>query len=192
MDYADVGGVATKMYKIHEKIKGDQIKTKVKRIFPAHERVDPFISINDMLSHNIDIRPICFVFYRRCLEKVGLYDEKLPVLGDMDFHFRFIVHFDMAFIDQALAHYHHRPLIKGAASNSVHSGKIQTYNNLILNKYIRNAMKANKLSFGDMLMQARYFESLSKDLGFFIKLSKAFGRVKIYIFWFIKKLLFRG
>ena len=186
MDYADVGGVITKMDRKYEKVKGDQIKIKVTRGYPYQEGVYPFISINDMLSHRFDLRPICFVFYRRCLEKVGLYDEKLPVLGDMDFHFRFIMHFDIAFIDEVLAHYHYRPLIKGAASNSVHSGKIEIYKNLIFNKYIRNDFKANKHSFGDMLMQARYFYSLNKDL-----MENRFNfKFKKLLKLIIKKLLF--
>ena len=191
MDYAEVGGVITKMDRIYEKIKGKEIKTKVTRSFPTHEGVYPFISINDMLSHKFDFRPICFVFYRRCLEKVGFYDEKLPVLGDMDFHFRFIVHFDIAFIDEVMAHYHYRPLHKGAAANSVHSGKTAIYKNLVMNKYIRNAIKSNKMSFGEVLMQARYFYNINEDLKFFIALGKLFSKFRKFMFFCIRKLLFR-
>ena len=42
------------------------------------------------------------MYYRKCFGKVRLYDEKLPVLGDLYFNLRFIAHFDIAFKDEIL------------------------------------------------------------------------------------------
>jgi len=84
-----------------------------------------------MLAHDFDSRPISFIYYKKCLDKVGLYDDKLPVLADLDFHLLFIVHFDIAFINKLLAHYHLRPLSKGAAGNSIHTCKIEVFNKYI-------------------------------------------------------------
>ena len=113
-----------------------------------------------MLAHDFDSRQISFIYYKKCLDKVGLYYDKLPVLADLDVHLRFIVHFDIAFINKVLAHYHLRPLRKGAAGNSIHTCKIEVFNNLVFNKYIGEDFKKGNLGIGSALMQAIYYNKL--------------------------------
>ena len=184
------------MDKIYEKVKDNKIKKIASKHFPHIEspslEIIKFVSINDILSNDFDSRPISFMYYRKCLDKVGLYDDKLPVLGDLDFNLRFIVQFDIAFIDEVLAHYHLRPLRKGAAGNSIHTGKIEVYNNLVFNKYIREDFKKGNLDIGSMLMQAIYYNKLKNKMDFYHKKNKFFNRIKVFVKKMIKSLFFRS
>ena len=188
MDYADVGGVVTKVDKIYEKVKGDKIIKVGVGHFGYYKEQKSFLFINDIFSDRFKIWTMAFIFRRSCLDIVGLYDEKLPVLGDMDFNFRFIKNFDIAFIDETLAHYHRRPQLKGVAGNSINSGTIETYQNLVFNKYIREDFNKGKLNFGAAIMQARYFYRLNKDL----MENRFYYKFKRFVKLIIKKLLFRG
>jgi glycosyltransferase involved in cell wall biosynthesis len=188
VDYADIGGVVTKVDKIYEKVKGDKIIKVGVGHFGYYKEQKSFLFINDIFSDRFKIWTMAFIFRRSCLDIVGLYDEKLPVLGDMDFNFRFIKNFDIAFIDETLAHYHRRPQLKGVAGNSINSGTIETYQNLVFNKYIREDFNKGKLNFGAAIMQARYFYRLNKDL----MENRFYYKFKRFVKLIIKKLLFRG
>ena len=198
IDYADIGGVVTKVDRVYEKIKED----KIKKLFVLKHNYDnyynnfqhPFFHIEDVLSRSSSpFYTIAFVYRRRSLNKVGMYDEKLPVLGDMDFNFRFIMNFDVAFIDEALAYYHRRATVrKGEQSNSIYSGGINFYNPLIINKYIRSDVKKGNLGLGSAIIQAQYFAKLKRDLKFYHLENRFYNKFKIFLKRCVKKLIFRS
>ncbi|WP_114178748.1 glycosyltransferase family 2 protein [Propionibacterium freudenreichii] len=55
------------------------------------------------------IVPICLVYRRAVHDRVGLYAEDYPVIGDYVFHLRLLQAGEVGFIDHALANWHHRP-----------------------------------------------------------------------------------
>jgi hypothetical protein len=52
--------------------------------------------------------PIAFVFRREVLERIGGFNETLPVLGDWFFNLEFLLEDDIAVLPEPLARYHHR------------------------------------------------------------------------------------
>ena len=76
--------------------------------------------------------------------------------------------------------------VQGVAGNSINSGTIETYQNLVLNKYIREDFKKGKLSFGAAIMQARYVYTLNKDL----MENRFYYKFKRFVKLIIKRLLF--
>jgi glycosyltransferase involved in cell wall biosynthesis len=108
--------------------------------------------------------PITFIYRRKALEKVGYYDESLPVLGDWDFGIRFIEKYDVDFIDPgyALAFYHHRPFTPNSDGNSNFGGgdeKHRYYSNKLMNKYLRRELAEGKLGVGYIMSSVRYEQS---------------------------------
>lgn len=67
--------------------------------------------------------PICLLIRKEVVDKIGLYNAKLPVLGDWDYNLRILLVGDIGTINKPLAYYHHR--IQAGTSiygNSVTSG----------------------------------------------------------------------
>ncbi len=88
--------------------------------------------------------PISFLFKRSVYDKIGGYDERLPVLGDWDFNIRFLKEADIGVIPELLALYHHRDTITDANDvygNTVNAGiaKHVKYDAILRNHYMRTS-----------------------------------------------------
>lgn len=60
------------------------------------------------------------VLHRRALhEKIGLFDESLPVVGDFDFMLRALQESQVLFLERPLAYWRQRPQAEGEQSNSI-------------------------------------------------------------------------
>ncbi len=59
--------------------------------------------------------PIAFLYRRVIYDRLGGYNETLPVLGDWEFNLRFLLEADIGVIRERLANYHHRDLEPDAA-----------------------------------------------------------------------------
>jgi glycosyltransferase involved in cell wall biosynthesis len=100
---------------------------------------------NTILNHS-------FVYRRAVLNTIGLYDEDMPVLGDWDFNLRFLMKYDIHFINQALAYYHIRkdnPQYGNTITNN-----IQTHievRNKINNKLLREDLSKHRLGLGFLI-----------------------------------------
>ena len=108
--------------------------------------------------------PITFIYRRSVLGEIGYYDETLPVLGDWDFGIRFLQKYDVEFLDPgfALANYHHRKFVAGAAGNSnFGSGqeRHRYYANKLMNKYFRQELAEGRLGVGYIMSQQRYTQN---------------------------------
>jgi glycosyltransferase involved in cell wall biosynthesis len=108
--------------------------------------------------------PITFLYLRNSLEKVGYYDESLPVLGDWDFGIRFLKAYDVEFLDPGypLAYYHHRKYEAGSdTNNSFGDGteKHRYWSNKLLNKYLREELSSGRLGVGYIMNELRYGRS---------------------------------
>ena len=75
------------------------------------------VQIAEMAAGNI-FPPISFLFHRSLWERLGGFDETLPVLGDWDFNLRFLIEADIGVLPLPLANYHHRSDEGGEALGS--------------------------------------------------------------------------
>ncbi|NFN18989.1 glycosyltransferase [Clostridium botulinum] len=141
-------GVITYSNKVIEKINNEKII--IKKVKPFNTYLKGIISIYDLCIKNL-FSPISFIYRRSVFDKIGLYDETLPVLGDWEFNLRFIKKYDIHIIEERLANYHQRPKIKnGINSNSIIGGKNKHfyYETILKNRLLREELHENKLGIG--------------------------------------------
>lgn len=112
--------VLTGVYRVHETYKNQ-------KMWPVHIEKFPLtqekLTYNGMIGGNT-FPPIAALFRRSVLQKVGLFDASLPVLGDWEFNLRAVREGPFVFIPQRLANYHTRtPESDNAAGNSIIVGE---------------------------------------------------------------------
>lgn len=169
-------GVVVSTDCITEQIKGKKIKTiKTERWIPGTTD----ISLYQQCFINY-ATPITFLYRRSVFKTIGYYDESLPVNGDWEFALRFLLHYDIDFIESehALAFYHHRPKNKGVEGNSVFADrKLHDHNmNALGNKFLRKDISEGKLGIGFIInsmrdqhqretpLQSQIYNQLSNDI----------------------------
>lgn len=113
--------------------------------------------------------PITFIYRREVYKKIGYYDETLPVAGDWDFALRFLLQYDIDFLDskEALAYYHHRPATKGINQNSVfvdNGLKHEQVLNRLTNHYLRTDIARGVVGLGYYISSARVANESSSRL----------------------------
>jgi len=149
-------GVVARTNRIDEKLTDGKAKhQKTTRWLPDLKAV----SLYRQLIEN-QMTPITFLYTRKAYESVGGYDETLPVTGDWEFGIRFLLKYDVEFIDPgfALANYHHRKFKKGKQGNTSYGGNDlhRYYVNKIQNKYLREELTEGKLGIGYIMSQNKY------------------------------------
>jgi glycosyltransferase involved in cell wall biosynthesis len=119
-----------------------------------------------MLRENL-MPPISFLFRRSAYEEVGSFSETLPVLGDWDFHIRFLRRFDIGRLDEELAYYHHRHSSVGIYGNTVISGRRdhEFYRTWLQNQTLRQELANGSASevFGGYAGNVEQFGSASVE-----------------------------
>ena len=129
-----IRGIVCYTQNIYEKVTHTQTIEYVKTE-PFHLRPQN-ITLSAILRHNQF--PIhSFVYYRDVLEKVGLYDETLPVLGDWEFNIRFLKYFDIDVLPHEYVNYHKR--IESEYGNTAQNqlDKHHRYEAITRNKILR-------------------------------------------------------
>jgi glycosyltransferase involved in cell wall biosynthesis len=113
------------------------------------------VSLWRMLESNT-FPPISFLFSRRAYEDVGPFDEQLRVLGDWDFHIRFLLAHDIAVLPEVLAYYHHRPSGAGIYGNSVHDGQDahRLTRSRMENRLLREDLRQGRYGIGSAMAQS--------------------------------------
>jgi glycosyltransferase involved in cell wall biosynthesis len=155
-----IGGVATRMIEVVERIvDGKPVAERQRPINPDLKA----ITIAEMARNNL-ITPISFLYRRAVHERVGMYDETLPVLGDWEFYLRLLRHYDIRLIDEPLAYYHKRSGT-GAYGNTVIGGVSQHHETeaRIRNRLLRQDLDAGIIGMGTLLAlgrQSRYVDEL--------------------------------
>ncbi|NFO04757.1 glycosyltransferase [Clostridium botulinum] len=155
----ECSGVITHSNKVIEKVEGEIIS--IKKIKPFNTYLKQIIDLYELCLKNL-FSPISFIYRRKVFEKIGYYDESLPVLGDWEFNLRFIKLYDIHIIEERLANYHQRPQIKkGIYSNSIVGGRKTHlyYETLIKNKLLRVDIKSGKLGMGTIINLSRGYKS---------------------------------
>jgi len=120
--------------------------------------------------------PISFVFRRSVYEKVGGFDEQLPVLGDWDFHLKVLMEGDIHVLPHVLANYHFRENL-GADNiygNTVTSGmeKHVLYDAIYRNKKLREDIKKGVSGIGTLLALGQMFRRTNHLSDVLVRLGK--------------------
>ena len=118
---ARYGGVVTHSVYVSEEIRGDSVIEHQRR--PYNDWVRN-VQLSEMACGNF-FPPIAFVFRRSVWDRVGGFNEALPVLGDWFFNMEVLLEDDIAVLPEALAYYHHRDrgnVAAGSYANSVIGG----------------------------------------------------------------------
>jgi glycosyltransferase involved in cell wall biosynthesis len=182
------GGVVSHSYLIKEVLEEDKCTIIEKSDFNQFLEE---IYLADVAKSN-SFPPISFLYRRNVYDKVGGYNEDLPVLGDWDFNLRFLLESDIAVVPKPMANYHHRIQsdIKNEYANTVVQGinKHIQYDTILRNYLLREDIKNNRFGLG-------YLVTIERDNRFIIntisnlKLTKDMARyVKEHgVWWIIKK-----
>ncbi|WP_417409039.1 glycosyltransferase family 2 protein [Hoeflea sp.] len=99
----EVGGVVTHATVVIEEIVENQAVERNRLPFNTVEAID--LSKPSMENQ---FPPVAFLFKRSIMDVIGPFDDRLPVLGDWDFHLRAARAFRLEVIAEPLAYYHHR------------------------------------------------------------------------------------
>lgn len=155
-------GAVARCERIIEKIDGSKVTTVKKEPFLGDVTG---ISLYKLLYHN-QLPTTSFLYKREIYDEIGYYDDSLEVLADWDFNVRFLRRYDIAFIDEVLAHVHHREhaSTEGLYTNTVihridvHK-KIRTQ---LLNRYLRQDFDERRLGVGFIAnSQESHYETLA-------------------------------
>jgi glycosyltransferase involved in cell wall biosynthesis len=111
--------------------------------------------------------PICFLFRRAAVERIGLFNGSLPVLGDWEFNIRALMVGEIDFLCRNLANYHHRVRGGGASycNTVVDSVQVHEKQNILLrNSILRAAISESPGLIAVMqsqaLLRSRLLDSL--------------------------------
>jgi glycosyltransferase involved in cell wall biosynthesis len=175
MDYADVGGVCSSANTIYEDELGKTIKIVSGKIYSK-----PFCSLIDIMQRNL-FPVMVFMYYRKCLDKVGLYDHKLPVLGDWDFNRRFLMQYEIFNIEEILANYHIRKHTTSVSSENSSRRKWDRYKVLMNNKMIRESSKNNKDLLSSILISVIASDDIRDDIKWVRKINNILKKIRNFV-----------
>lgn len=150
-------GVVVRTDKIIEELQDDG-----SALFVSSGQWMPDVKVINLYRQCIDnqMTPITFVYRRDAFNEIGYYDENLPVCGDWDFGIRFLLKWDVDFLDPgfALANYHHRKFKPGVEGNTSYAGndKARYWTNYLMNKYLRQELAEGKVGVGYIMSKLRY------------------------------------
>ncbi len=112
------GGVITQSLYVSEEVRGSAVIEHGR--WPYKEWVRN-VQIAEMACGNF-FPPIAFVFRRTIYDKIGGYNESLPVLGDWFFNMEFLLNADIGVLPEPLAFYHHRD--RGDSRSGLYSNSV--------------------------------------------------------------------
>jgi glycosyltransferase involved in cell wall biosynthesis len=130
---------------VAERIEADGVRILATKPYNHNVRQ---LRIQDLAAWN-QFPPIGLIFSREIYDRVGGFDESLPVLGDWDFNLRMILEEEIHVLPRPLANYHHRVEDNHSPySNSVIAGlgDHQLYNTILTNRYIRAYITGGRLA----------------------------------------------
>jgi glycosyltransferase involved in cell wall biosynthesis len=144
-------GVAVAMVRIIEEIQGEEVVEISRNAW--YEGVTEVVLYDQLLDNYLTNN--CITYRRTLYEELNGYDESLEVAEDWDFGVRYLLHYDINFLPEVLAYYHHRPEDKSDNANSVFSGVDVHKRNLnkLRNRYLRDDINSGKLGVGYVMNQ---------------------------------------
>lgn len=144
------GGVSVETEIVFERLTrtGREVEDRVP--FEPHMRD---ISLVDLLHYNRFV-PISFLFRRSVYEELGGFDENLAVVGDWEFHLRFLIHHRIGLIKgRPLAFWNQRRSARNTEANSVIAGldDHHFYSHQVRDRHVREHAREHGL--GPLLYQ---------------------------------------
>jgi len=182
-------GVISYIFRVHEKVIDNDIV--ISKKYPQKKGLG-HISLPSIAHPSRNFPPISFLYHKSVFSDIGLYNEDLPVLGDWDFHLRFLRKYDIGLVPEPIANYHIRnDLYNSIYSNTVVSGTDthNKYYNIILNKLIREDLDSGKIGLGFLLSQCNEFQKLNHNTFLLLYANNLIKKVITKIS-FIKRKLF--
>lgn len=167
-----IAGVVTRSTRVIETMHGDSVTTS--RTFP-HDSALNHVTLFQVANLNHVFPPISFLYRRAALERVGLYREDLPVLGDWEFNMRFLQSWDIAVIPEYLALYHWRSGTgTGLYGNTVTDQKHLhgQYAAMLRNELLRSDLESGRFGLGAVVNLAQEFRHLEERLGPLIRVAR--------------------
>jgi glycosyltransferase involved in cell wall biosynthesis len=147
------GGAVSRCEQVIERVRGDVVTILSRESYKNHFRQ---VYLLEMARQNF-FAPISFLYRRSLYDKIGGYDESLPVLGDWDFNLRFLLEADIGVVDEVLSYYHQRETASGSYANSITGGigKHIEYDAIVRNRMMRQLSSTDN-RLGNLLSMARY------------------------------------
>ena len=155
------GGVVSRCTQVIERVRGEEITILSQEPYKFNFQQ---VYLAEMVRQNF-FAPISFVYRRAIYDKIGGYDEALPVLGDWDFNLRFLLEADIGVLDEELSYYHHREAASGSYANSVTGGisKHVEYDAIVRNRMLRQ-LTTHDSRLSMMLAMARYSDLILQKI----------------------------
>lgn len=156
---AGAKGVVVKTDKVIEEV----TKESIRKLKTLPYMADMFaVSLYRQCIDN-QLTPISFVYRRDVYNEIGKYDQSLPVVGDWEFGIRFLLKYDVQYIDPgfALAHYHHR---KVKTDNSFAHHNHRKYVTQVATTYLRKELSENTLGVGYIMSTLKYDQDVRHSL----------------------------
>ena len=118
--HPNASAAVTGVIRVHETFKNGRVwPVENEKFYLAQQR----LTFEGMIGNNT-FPPIAALFRRSVIDKVGLFDSTLPVLGDWEFNLRAVTVGDFVFHSERLANYHTRTTDSDvAAGNSITVGQ---------------------------------------------------------------------
>lgn len=145
-----IKGVVTNTVRVMERIEADNVIEESRHPW-QFDNVN--LTLANMCLKN-SFAPIAFMYMREVYDQIGYYDESLPVLGDWDFNVRFLRHFDLQRIPEALAYYHLRSSASGGSylgTVNHQTGLHREYRVYLQNKYLRDDLDKGRVGVGFLM-----------------------------------------
>ncbi len=160
---SDCKGVISQTWRIDEDITtfGEFHETGRSHYMPLK-----FVSIFRFGAEN-PFPPISFLYRREAHKTIGLFNQRYNVLGDWDFHYRFIQKFEIGVLDELLANYHWRVGTQPADfSNTVTTGiaEHQMQLNKLHNDYIRQHIQDTPSAIAPVMSLGRELHTTKSQL----------------------------
>lgn len=150
-------GVVTQSWKINEEWRGQEFVETDREIYEAWQTHE--ISLY-RLAENLTFPPIAFLFRRTAVSEIGEFDDQLGPLEDWEFALRFFSRYEVAFLEEPLANYHHRVGANAGASANSKLNAAKIYGRLdqkIRNKLLREDIARGKVGLGFLVnMSAKH------------------------------------
>lgn len=151
-------GAVVRTDNVYEKVDGINIKqTKTSRYMPEIKAISLYRQCLDN-----QLTAVAFVYRRDSYEAIGKYDNTLPVVGDWEFGLRFLMKYDVEYIDPgyALAFYHRRE----NSDNSFAKYDHRTYLTKVLNRYLREDIEKKQFGVGYIMNDLWYGRDKTHDI----------------------------
>jgi len=139
--------------------------------------------------------PISFLFRRDLYDRLGGFDESLPVLGDWDFNLRAVADGDVGVIPEALANYHFRYNVHATQyANSVTGGVSMhaEYDAIYRNRKLREDIVASRVGLGHIVNVGRLYghieHQIRKNDAYFAGFDKFLSKMRLnrFVSWILK------